>query len=115
MVSGFNTPGSIGATSHQTPLRDSLNINMDEALEAGGATPAALKSFQRQARDQLRQGLSSLPVPKNDYEIVVPEDEEQDASAMPMDTEEDQADVDARRQEIIRRKCEKNNCTLECL
>jgi len=104
-VSGFNTPGSIGATSLQTPLRDSLNINMDEALEAGGATPAALKSFQRHARDQLRQGLSSLPVPKNDYEIVVPEDEEQDASAMPMDTEEDQADVDARRQEIIKRKC----------
>lgn len=96
----------MGTTSHQTPLRDSLNINMDEALEAGGATPAALKSFQRQARDQLRQGLSSLPVPKNDYEIVVPEDEEQDASAISMDTDEDQADVDARRQEIVRRKCE---------
>jgi len=107
MVS-FNTPGSQtqgGFTSQATPLRDSLSINPDEALEAGSATPAALKSFQRQAKEQLRQGLGSLPAPRNDYEIVVPEDEEQDGGAEQMITDEDQADIDARRQEEIRRKC----------
>ena len=50
--------------------------------------------------DMLRRGLAGLPTPKNDYEIVVPEDE------LGMDTGvqgghgvvEDQADVDDRAQ-----------------
>jgi pre-mRNA-splicing factor CDC5/CEF1 len=104
---GFNTPGSQSQFSTQaTPLRDSLNINPDDALEAGGATPAALKGYQRQVRDQLRAGLSTLPAPKNDYEIVVPEEEDQEGGADQMMTDEDQADVDARRQEEIKKKCE---------
>ncbi|XP_065340447.1 cell division cycle 5-like protein [Cloeon dipterum] len=105
--SSFNTPGSQtqgGVGVLQTPLRDSLNINPDDAVETGGATPAALKSYQRQVRDQLRQGLSSLPAPKNDYEIVVPEDEEPEGASEAMMTDEDQADIDARREEEIRRK-----------
>ncbi|XP_059469099.1 cell division cycle 5-like protein [Neocloeon triangulifer] len=105
-VVSFTTPGSQtqGSVSQQTPLRDNLNINPDDALEAGGATPAAMKSYQRQVRDQLRQGLSTLPTPKNDYEIVVPEDEGADGGMEPMITDEDQADIDARREEEIRRK-----------
>ena len=31
--------------------------------------------LQREAKEQLKMGLASLPAPKNDYEIVVPEDE----------------------------------------
>ena len=48
--------------------------------------------------DQLRRGLAGLPTPKNDYEIVVPEDEAAANSGVsaggPM--VEDQSDVDAR-------------------
>lgn len=49
-------------------------------------------------KEQLRAGLSSLPVPKNDYEIVVPEDENEksDSKATNQLAIEDQADVDAR-------------------
>jgi pre-mRNA-splicing factor CDC5/CEF1 len=50
-----------------------------------------------QLREQLRSGLNSLPTPRNDYEIVVPESEEQ--TEIPVEagnSVEDQADVDAR-------------------
>lgn len=49
-------------------------------------------------KDQLRQGLASLPKPKNDYEIVVPEDMDQgteDNAEQDMYVE-DQADLDDR-------------------
>jgi hypothetical protein len=50
-----------------------------------------------QLKEQLRSGLSSLPAPRNDYEIVVPDSEEE--TEMPAEagnSVEDQADVDAR-------------------
>lgn len=49
---------------------------------------------------QLRQGLLSLPAPKNDFEIVLPENAEKELEEM--ETEggftEDASDVDARKQ-----------------
>jgi len=101
---GSNTPGMLSITSGATPqtgarlpgttpmLRDKLNINPED-------TPDVL---QRTLKEQLKRGLSTLPVPKNDYEIVVPEDEmdtsdgpsaEGDLGASQV---EDQADIDAR-------------------
>ena len=61
-----------------------------------------INSFK--AKDQLRLGLSSLPAPKNDYEIVVPEEElnEEETSASMNDVVEDQADIDARKQQELR-------------
>ena len=50
----------------------------------------------RQLREQLKTGLSLLPAPKNDYEIVVPEDETMETSQSDGSAVEDQADVDAR-------------------
>jgi pre-mRNA-splicing factor CDC5/CEF1 len=50
-----------------------------------------------QLKEQLRSGLSSLPAPRNDYEIVVPDSEEE--TEVPIEagnSVEDQADVDAR-------------------
>lgn len=49
-------------------------------------------------KEQLRAGLSSLPTPKNDYEIVVPENEKEKADTKTASqlAIEDQADVDAR-------------------
>lgn len=54
--------------------------------------------FQEHGID-LKRGLASLPAPKNDYEIVLPEQDPEAAESM--DTSsfvEDQADVDARRE-----------------
>ncbi len=54
--------------------------------------------FIIQDRNSLRRGLAGLPQPKNDYEIVIPEqDAEPGAAQDGHDFIEDQADVDARR------------------
>lgn len=101
---GFQTPGAgalvpvgnVPGQSFTPAVRDKLNINADDDLSVGG-TPAAYKSYQKQVKESLRDRLSSLPTPRNDYEIVVPEDETE--TTEPMDTEaitEDQADIDAR-------------------
>ena len=59
-------------------------------------------------RDSLRQGLAGLPAPKNDYEIVVPENKEADVDE-PIETNnyiEDQAEVDAKREEELAKQRE---------
>jgi len=104
---GSSTPGMLSITSGATPqtgsrlsgttpmMRDKLNINPEENLDMK----------QRTLKEQLKSGLSSLPAPKNDYEIVVPEDEMEDANAATAADRdgqgtyahiEDQADIDAR-------------------
>ncbi|XP_059154563.1 cell division cycle 5-like protein [Physella acuta] len=87
---GIQRPNTDQSTPMSTPLRDKLNINEDDDMGE--------KMFQPDQLDQLRKGLAGLPMPKNDYEIVVPEDEQG------MDGEghgtrrvvEDQADLDER-------------------
>ena len=107
MITGSSTPGMLSITSGATPqtgsrlsgttpmMRDKLNINPEENLDMK----------QRTLKEQLKSGLSSLPAPKNDYEIVVPEDEMEDANAATAADRdgqgtyahiEDQADIDAR-------------------
>jgi hypothetical protein len=61
------TPGS--SLRGATPLRDKLAINPDDGIQMDGV--------QREMREMLKLGLSSLPAPKNDFEIVVPETEEE--------------------------------------
>lgn len=85
------TPGA-------TPIRDKLSIN-----EEGALVPIddrqALKAYQRNMKDSLQAGLRSLPAPKNDFEIVVPEDDSQVGEEDKEHGEamvEDQADIDAR-------------------
>lgn len=94
---GFQTPGSIKATGDSftpAPTRDRLNINVDDFA---GETPIALKNYQKQVKDSLREKLSTLPAPRNDYEIVVPNDEtETDAPDASHKFVDDQTDVDAR-------------------
>ncbi|CAH0552770.1 unnamed protein product [Brassicogethes aeneus] len=112
---GFMTPKSgavvpVGGTipGNFTPsVRDKLNINAEEGIEVGG-TPAKNRMFQTSLKEQLKMGLSSLPQPKNDYEIVVPEQEDE---KMPEHAQEhmveDQADVDQRYQEELKAKAER--------
>jgi len=74
-----------------TPVRDKLNINAEDGLEVA-ETPYAARALQ----ESLRSGLSRLPEPRNDYEIVVPEDEAMEVQQQTTVSIEDQADVDAR-------------------
>ncbi|KAL7029384.1 hypothetical protein ACKWTF_006218 [Chironomus riparius] len=106
--SNFSTPSSQALlpvsgtpkTISYTPanVRDKLNINPEDSLSVT-ETPAAYKHFQRQVKSSLREGLASLPTPKNDYEIVVPDEEQEEMSESTEMSIEDQADVDAKRME----------------
>ncbi|CAB4060899.1 CDC5L [Lepeophtheirus salmonis] len=67
------TPSGV-SISGGTPLRDKLSINPDGSLDEGSGT-----TYENgEAKQVLRMGLSSLPQPKNDFEIVVPQEEEDD-------------------------------------
>lgn len=90
------------STPQSTPLRDNLGLNVQDRLQAGYETPRDLKRARNLAQSHLRQGLSSLPAPKNDFDIVVDED---DADPQPSSitlehgpavSEEDAAERDAR-------------------
>ncbi|XP_056647268.1 cell division cycle 5-like protein [Diorhabda sublineata] len=111
---GFMTPRSgavvpVGKTPGVTTpsVRDKLNINPEEGIDIG-STPAEHRIHQMSIKDQLKISLSSLPQPKNDYEIVVPENEEQEEPEQAQaQIVEDQADIDARKQEELRIKAAK--------
>ncbi|XP_037536510.1 cell division cycle 5-like protein [Nematolebias whitei] len=97
IAGGGMTPRSTpGLTPGPTPLRDKLNINSEEQL----ADPAYAKHLHKESLQQLRQGLMSLPVPKNDFEIVLPENAEKELEETEMETGfiEDSSDVEARKQ-----------------
>ena len=58
-------------------------------------------------KDALKHGLASLPAPRNDYEIVVPDAESQmDHSGMEEDFVPDQADIEALREAELKAKRE---------
>lgn len=101
-VHSFNTPTSVRTQNGilaATPVRDKLSINPEEGANTGSETPVA----QKQIKEQLRVGLSALPTPRNDYEIVVPESDDKDENALTTgdETVEDQADIDARQQQEL--------------
>lgn len=92
-----------GATPGSTPLRDKLAINPDDGFDDGVND----KYAQREHKATLKMGLSSLPAPKDDFEIVVPENEEDDAEMEEGEGAaivEDQADVDNQTEEEFQRK-----------
>ncbi|PKA60742.1 Cell division cycle 5-like protein [Apostasia shenzhenica] len=83
---------SFGLTPKMTPFRDDLHINEDAELQ-----DSAKLELQRQEelRRNLRSGLTSLPQPKNEYQIVmqpIPEEDEE----MEAKIEEDMSDKIAR-------------------
>lgn len=96
MTPGFQTPANRPNDKGEfTPAvtRDKLNINVDEFT---AETPIALKNYRKQLKESLREKLSTLPTPKNDYEIVVPEDvaeDETDSGIEPMIEDQDDADT----------------------
>jgi pre-mRNA-splicing factor CDC5/CEF1 len=100
------TPGSV--------IRDKFNINPEEAF-----LDMTDKSKQRDYIDELKRGLSKLPAPKNDYEIVLPEDnnvnstksqkndekEEDDADVGEQYEIVDQEELETKRKQILKAKC----------
>lgn len=99
-----------GATPLRTP-RDSLAINTPYT-ERGSETPREQKLRQRSAKSALEAGFAALPAPKNDFELVVPEDDDEDEmqvdAGVPLSAE-DAAERDAR---IAARKAEEHKKAL---
>ncbi|KAF9052796.1 pre-mRNA splicing factor component-domain-containing protein [Panaeolus papilionaceus] len=91
------TPRDVSATSNplvagtplRTPLRDSLSINPD-----GSATPMDLRRTGRNSG--LKAGFLNLPKPENNFELLLPDEEEGDLESRLTEHEEDAAERDAR-------------------
>lgn len=95
-----STPGSQSQRSEvaATPssLRDKLTINPESLLTFDSEHEHKL--YQKDAKEHLKRALTSLPAPKNEYEIVVNDDTAgADVPEEPVLSAEDQADLDAKR------------------
>lgn len=88
-------------SSTRTPLRDELGINPDQ-LENGVERKSAKAERAREKRlaEDLRAGFSSLPAPENEYEINVPQKQEDDDALNANAREEDAGERDAREQRM---------------
>lgn len=71
---GGTPASSVAGTPLRTPMRDSLSINYedDNASSVGGTPRQRLHDL----KSQLKAGFLGLPRAKNDFELVLPEDEE---------------------------------------
>lgn len=99
---------SFGLTPKGTPIRDELRINEDIEIH-----DSARLEQRRQAdlRRNLRSNLSTLPQPKNEYQIVmqpVPEDNEEPEENIEEDMSDriarEKADEEARQQALLRKR-----------
>ncbi|KAL0578259.1 Pre-mRNA-splicing factor cef1 [Marasmius crinis-equi] len=91
---------AVSATPLRTPLRDSLAINPDGS-NAPGDTPREQYLRQNSAKRALRAGFDSLPKPENNFELLVPEDEQdEEEDAQGPVAEIDAAERDARLKRI---------------
>ncbi|XP_068136256.1 cell division cycle 5-like protein [Hyperolius riggenbachi] len=98
---GMTPKPVIGATPGRTPLRDKLNINPEDG-SVDYNDPSYMKQLERESREHLRLGLMSLPTPKNDFEIVLPENAEKELEDRDNEESfiEDAADVESRKQAV---------------
>ncbi|OMJ23529.1 Pre-mRNA-splicing factor CEF1 [Smittium culicis] len=108
LMTPFRTPGSVSLqkahkghtnTVPQSPLRDELGLNTPSSiLYNGGATPADISAHKKAMRSKLVNQLTRLPAPKNQFEIVLPEIEnELESSMTDQSFVEDQELVEKRR------------------
>lgn len=99
---------SFGMTPKGTPLRDELHINED--MDMHESTKLELRR-QADLKRSLRSGLSSLPQPKNEYQIVMqpaPEDVEEPEEKIEEDMSDriarEKAEEEARQQALLRKR-----------
>ncbi|KAL2941781.1 Cell division cycle 5-like protein [Bienertia sinuspersici] len=99
---------SFGLTPKGTPIRDELRINEEMDMQ-----DSAKLELRRQAelKRNLRMGLSNLPEPKNEYEVVVrpePEDTEEPEEKIEEDMSEriarEKAEEEARQQALLKKR-----------
>lgn len=85
----------VGATPLRTPMRDNLSINPGDEFLSVVQTPRENRMRESASKRALRSGFMSLPKPENNFELMVPEDEEDETVQRPM-REEDATERDAR-------------------
>ncbi|KAJ7940920.1 pre-mRNA splicing factor component-domain-containing protein [Mycena leptocephala] len=97
-MDGSATPrgDGVSATPLRTPMRDNLSIN-PEGFTPVGHTPREQRLRNNSAKRALKAGFLSLPTPENNFELLVPEEEdEEDAVNGMAHSEEDAAERDAK-------------------
>lgn len=93
------TVSGISATPLRTPMRDSLSINPADGFSSIADTPRDQRLRNNSAKRALQAGFDNLPKPENNFELLVPEDDEVDPSDLANGTplsEEDAAERDAK-------------------
>ncbi|KAK7023789.1 cell division control protein Cdc5 [Favolaschia claudopus] len=108
-LDGSATPrgDGVSATPLRTPMRDNLAIN-PEGFTPVGDTPREQRLRANSAKRALKAGFLNLPTPENNFELLVPEEEDEDdpTNGIPL-SEEDAAERDARlkrqREEVERK------------
>ncbi|KAI0894973.1 pre-mRNA splicing factor component-domain-containing protein [Annulohypoxylon nitens] len=101
---GMNGVGATPRRPGQTPLRtprDNFALNSgDEEMSMVGGTAKDMRLRELSMRHQLKQGLASLPKPKEtEWELEIPEDQQE---AMDIDETEEDAEVRDQRERAIR-------------
>ena len=102
MAAGATPARSGAASASATPLRDALRINDAHFSDASALDTRDAKRRAAATRDEIRDGLASLPAPANEYRIEVPdapEEEEEEGGDGADAVEEDLADIRAREAE----------------
>ena len=86
--------GQVSATPLRTPMRDNLSINPENQFSVV-ETPRESRMRESASKRALRDGFMNLPKPENNFELMVPEDEE-DEITQDTTREEDAAEKDAK-------------------
>jgi pre-mRNA-splicing factor CDC5/CEF1 len=105
-ITGSETPlvGGASVTPLRTPLRDNLSINPEGHVPNMNETPRIQRLRVSASSRTLQAGFINLPKPENNFELVVPdEDDGEDDANAEVEGAEDAAQRDAN---IKRRKKE---------
>jgi pre-mRNA-splicing factor CDC5/CEF1 len=99
--------GTVSGTPLRTPMRDNLNLNADGST-FGGETPRDGRSRMSSAKRELQAAFGALPKPENNFELLMPDEEDVDDGDgdVPLSAEDaEERDARTRRaQEEERRK-----------
>jgi len=84
------------STPLRTPIRDNLSLNANGQFTGVDETPRDVRLRRKSGNSALQAGFSSLPKPENNFELLVPDEDEDDTQDPAGLSEEDAAERDAR-------------------
>ncbi|KAG8723817.1 Pre-mRNA-splicing factor cef1 [Ceratobasidium sp. 395] len=90
----------LGATPLQTPMRDNLSINPEDGTPRIGDTPRKERMRAAAFQSSFKLGFASPPKPSNDFEVVLPKDEEEIEEDKRTVTVKDMAERNARMKKL---------------